>query len=47
MNICVKTVKADMCNDLGSSAPTFYVETTPLLSQSLFDLGLELVMILL
>ena len=34
-----------MCNDLGSSAPTFYVETTPLLLPSLFHLHLELVML--
>ena len=44
-NICVKRVKADMCNDLGSNVPTFYVETTPLLLPYLFDFGLELVMI--
>ena len=44
-DICVKKVKADMCDDLGSSAHTFYVETTPLLLPSLFHFRLELVML--
>ena len=34
-----------MCNYFGSSVPMFYVETTPLQWPSLFDFGLELVVI--
>ena len=44
-NFYVKRVKADTCNDLQSSVPTFYVETTLLLLPYLFDFGLELVII--